>query len=117
MKLVYETTDILGLHPIFGHALHNLDELWLDVVGFQLHILHGLDGIHSDYSRHYQGCAVDIRTWRDPGDESSGQIIGAERIGLVSEVQKLLGKNFWLLDHESHFHTAFKPKDKAWTKS
>ena len=115
MKLVYETTDILGLHPIFGHALHNLDELWRDVVGHQLHILHGLDGEHSPYSRHYQGCAVDVRTWVNPSDKTSGQITGVEREALLSETRKILGKNFWVLDHGTHFHISFRPKDKAWT--
>ena len=115
MRLVYATTDILGLHPVFGPALHNLDDMWRDIVGHQLHVLHGLDGEHSRFSRHYQGCAVDIRTWQNPADDSSGQIEGVERDALLSEVRKLLGKNFWILDHGTHFHVAFKPEHKAWT--
>ena len=44
MKLVYDTTDVIGLHPVFGPAIHDLDDLWLDIVGYELHILHALDG-------------------------------------------------------------------------
>ena len=117
MILVYETTDLVGLHPIFIPALRDLDRFWQEQTGYELHVLHGLDGIHSDYSRHYQGCAVDIGTWKNPKDPSSGQIEGYERSSLFRKVQELLGENFWILDHETHFHISFKPKKVAWTKT
>jgi len=122
VKLVYETTDIVGLHPIFGPAIHDLDDLWLDIVGHQLHILHALDGVHSRFSRHYQGCAIDVRTWVNPTDGTSGQISGPDREALISQVRQVLGKNFWVLEHfdehgnPTHLHVAFKPENRAWTK-
>ena len=87
-----------------------------------LHILHGLDGKHSRSSRHYQGCAIDIRTWKNPSDSSSGQIKGADRRALVGQIRKILGKNFWVLEHfdsagePTHLHISFKPENRAWTK-
>ena len=122
MKLVYETTDIVGLHPAFGPAIHALDAMWLDIVGHELYILHALDGEHSRFSRHYQGCAIDVRTWKNPSDRLSGQIKFADREALKGQTRELLGKNFWLLDHfdsagePTHFHIAFKPEHRAWTK-
>ena len=121
VKKVYETTDLDGLHPVFWDAIRKLNLLWLARVGHELHILHGLDGKHSRFSRHYQGCAIDIRTWHNPTDQSSGQIKFAEREELKREIRQILGKNFWLLDHfasngdPTHFHIAFKPEDSAWT--
>ena len=124
MKLVYETTDVIGLNPIFGPAIHDLDDLWLDIVGHELHILHALDGNHSRFSRHYQGCAIDIRTWQNPTarPEDAEQITGADRAALTSEVKRVFGKNFRLIDHinergeHTHFHISFKPENIAWTK-
>ena len=124
MKLVYETTDVIGLNPIFGPAIHDLDDLWLDIVGHELHILHALDGNHSRFSRHYQGCAIDIRTWQNPTarPEDAEQIKGADREALIGQVRSVLGKNFWVLDHfnkdgsPSHFHISFKPENRAWTR-
>ena len=116
MKLVYETTDVIGLHPAFGRAIHNLDDMWLDIVGHELHILHALDGEHSRFSRHYQGCAIDVRTWRNPSDNLSAQIEGADRDALLAQARQILGKNFLLIDHGTHFHISFKPEHKAWTR-
>ena len=117
MKLVYATTDLVGLHPIFGEIISKLDALWLKTVEHELHILHGLDGKHSRFSRHYQGCAIDIRTWVDPTTNvDAKQIAGKKRRELAIAVRKVIGKNFKLLDHGTHFHISFKPEYKAWTK-
>lgn len=123
MRTVYETTDLVGLHPLFGPLIRELDALWLDIVGHELYILHALDGKHSRFSRHYQGCAIDVRTWIDPTVKPAEavQITGAERIALTSEVQRVLGKNFRLIDHfnsagdHTHYHISFKPEDEKWT--
>ena len=116
MKLAHETTDIDGLHAAFCPALFRLDNLWRSLVGHELHIVHGLDGVHSLTSRHYQGCAVDIRTWVDPEDGSSGQIEGEKRIELQIATEGTLGGAFMVLDEGSHFHISLKPRGKSWKK-
>lgn len=114
MKLVHETTDINGLHPAFWGDLFALDDLWRRVMGYELHITHALDGSHSRYSRHYQGCAVDLRTWTTP--TSGNQVSGLERKNLLEAVRVRLGPAYKVLDERTHFHVALKPTDKAWTK-
>lgn len=113
MKRKDMSVSFVGLHPAFFHKLMLLDEIWRDVRGHELIITSAVDGRHSKHSRHYIGCAVDIRTWTS--EVSGTQMQGTDREHLKRLVMQSLGPAFSVLDEGSHFHISLKPQEtKAW---
>lgn len=65
------------------------------------------DGKHSDRSRHYLGCAVDLRTWAD----SSGQQLSTPiREALALSLRQRLGPDFDVVVESTHIHLEYDPK-------
>ena len=107
MRLASVNVDVTRLHSAMWPMVMDLDFFWRNEVGYELIITHGIDGEHSVRSRHYIGCAIDIRTWTSP--DSRRQMSGTRREALLAQVQRRLGENFRVLDLEyngakTHFH-------------
>lgn len=114
MIQAFPNTDLRGLHPAMEMMIEKLDNRWDHLVGYELIITHGLDGVHSDFSRHYWGGAIDVRTWTTPS--SKIQIEGRERDELFVAVKGIIGDAFMVINEKDHFHIALKPWREAWTK-
>ena len=83
---------LLGLMIVEGQ----LDQLSLDTV-----LTYGMEGQHRTGSRHYTGCAVDIRT---PTLDTSKRKTALERC------QKALPPSLQLVDEGSHWHLEWDPR-------
>ena len=95
-------------------AMFIADMVCRRVLGYEMVITSCVNGKHSNTSRHYIGCAWDLRTWTS---ESSGQQINKnERDYLVVELKKALGGNFFVLGEKTHIHIAFKPTYNEFAK-
>lgn len=62
------------------------------------------DGKHSQFSRHYAGCAVDYRIWYLAVDN---------RPKVVQELQEALGKDYYVRLETDHIHVSYKPQYKG----
>lgn len=65
------------------------------------------DGKHSNRSRHYLGCAVDMRTWKD---YSGQQISRTDKAKIAEELRKRLGADFDVVPESTHIHIEYDPK-------
>lgn len=71
--------------------------------GVEMVITSVTDGNHGDFSRHFLGMAVDLRTRNIPGE--------SVRQKIIKELKYNLGPQYKVLDEKTHFHISFKPKD------
>ena len=102
MKTVRFKQGVLIAH-LKPEMLHCLDVVgdFFDEKHLQLVITSTTDGMHSSYSHHYKGLALDIRTWNIPDD----------RVIFVRDLQSALGKNYQVIDEGTHIHIEYDPKD------
>lgn len=119
MKTKDSSVNLVDLHPKMALVLPFLDRWWHANVGYELVVTSACDGEHGQYSRHYVGCAVDIRTWTTA--TSGIQINRSERTRLAqslrNEMRLRYGEHFQVLPEATHFHIAFKPKEAVtWAK-
>lgn len=119
MILKSPDVNIADLHPKMAIILPTIDRWWFSNVGYDAIITSACDGKHSATSRHYIGCAVDIRTWTTP--TSGKQIAGIRRTNLADDLRDALtekfGPHFQVLNESTHFHIAFKPTEAVtWAK-
>lgn len=110
MRRANKKVRIWNLNPALLRKLWELDDAWLAETGFELTITSGADATHGRGSLHYVGCAVDIRTWRDPANWRSGQHAGGQRKELLKHVQQTMGRGFDVVDEGDHFHIEYQPK-------
>ena len=94
--------NVVGMHPEMWPVLFALDELWRTKLGYGLVITSARDSRHSDHSRHYIGCAVDLRTWDSA--TSGRQLAGAVREDLLKAARHAAGEHFLIIDESDHFH-------------
>ena len=102
MKLKDNSVNIIGLHKTFWVRLFLLDTYWRKKLGYELTITSANDGTHSLFSKHYDGKAVDLRTWADEYD--GVQLKGAQRAMVLAKVMEIMGKDFLVLNEEDHIH-------------
>jgi hypothetical protein len=69
--------------------------------GSDLVITSYVDGKHSQFSRHYAGCAVDYRIWYLAVDH---------RPKVVEELQEALGDDYYVRLESDHIHVSYKPQ-------
>ena len=119
MRTKSSNVNLIDLHPKLAIILPMLDRWWQINVGYELIVTSGCDGAHGQFSRHYVGCAVDIRTWTT--EKSGKQISGTTRRNLVDDLKEALddkfGPHYQVLDEADHLHIAFKPREAVtWAK-
>lgn len=68
----------------------------------ELIITAGTDGTHSENSLHYEGRALDLRTW-DVSDVTA----------VAAELRRKLGKNYDVVIEKTHLHVEYDPKGYA----
>lgn len=61
----------------------------------------GVDGEHSDYSLHYLGLAIDLRT---------RNLTGSEAASVSNELSKRLGPEFKVILEPTHLHISLRPQ-------
>lgn len=110
MKRKNSKVSFRGLHPTLIEYLFIIDEACRDYLGHELVVTSCTDGVHSETSSHYRGCAIDIRTWTTPF--SGIQLAGVKRQGFFNHLKKVLGEDWFLLDEGTHFHTEWRPRRK-----
>ncbi len=72
-----------------------------DKAGQELVITSGTDGSHSRSSRHYQGDALDLRTWYfDP----------EKRLWVRDAIAERVGPDFDVVLESNHIHMEYDPK-------
>ena len=113
MRTKDNTVNIADLHPKMQLMLPVLDHWCWNNLGYELIITSACDGRHGQFSRHYIGCAVDMRTWTN--ENSGKQLERQPRTILRQELQLFLNhkfkRAFQVLDETDHFHIAFKPRE------
>ena len=57
------------------------------------------DGRHSKNSKHYLGCAVDIRTWQLENDDTTDAVVVLIKSALTSE--------YYVVNEQTHIHLQF----------
>lgn len=107
MRVKDDTINLVDLHPKLASILSRIDRWWADHAGYEMVITSACDGRHGTYSRHYVGCAIDIRTWTSSG--SGVQMNASRRDDLRAGLQRFLGSHFNVIDEGDHFHIGFKP--------
>jgi hypothetical protein len=78
-----------------------IDEIHKRIVGREAVITSARDGLHMKNSLHYQGKAIDLRTY----DMKPG---GAEAV--VRELRVTLGRDFDVVLESDHIHLEYDPK-------
>lgn len=102
MKLKDTSVNIVGLHKAFWVRLFLLDTYWRVKLGYELIITSANDGIHSTDSKHYDGRAVDIRTWASK--HNGKQLEGSQRAMVLAKVVAIMGSDFLVIGEEDHIH-------------
>ena len=97
MHVKDNTVNIVDLAPQLIMVLPVIDQIYHDEYNTELVITSGKDGIHGKGSLHYEGKAVDLRTWN---------VIAS----LVSRLQAALGPNFDVVLEKDHIHVEYQPK-------
>lgn len=90
-----------GIQPEIVLALLPIQSVF-GAYGQDLVITSALDGRHSPSSLHYEGRAVDLRTWNLSAD-------ALERV--AREIREALGPDFDVVIEPTHLHVEFDPKD------
>jgi len=86
---------VLGLQVVNEVYLrHSVKECWITSAD---------DSKHSRQTLHDFGYACDIRIWNIPE--------GINRINMVKEIKKYLGKQFDVVLEEDHIHLEFDPRN------
>lgn len=94
-------TRLHGIKPEMMVALMSAQDVWRDF-GQVLVITSCVDGKHTRASKHYSGCAVDLRT----------SVLNADQ---QKQAQKLLadalGSDFDVILESDHMHIEYDPKE------
>jgi hypothetical protein len=88
-----------GVHWRMFHAAIVAEEVF-ENHGSELVITSAKDGKHKDGSLHYQGKALDLRTWNIAGREGS----------VIRELQRALGNDFDIVLEKDHIHLEYDPE-------
>lgn len=90
MKVKDDSVNIEGLDPILRTALKEIEYVYAKF-HTELVITSGKDGIHGINSLHYEGKAVDLRTWN---------VLDA----LVKQLKAHLGPDYDVILEKDHVH-------------
>ena len=109
MKLKSEAVNLIDLHPKLAMVLPFIDQWSETYLGYEAIITSGCDGNHSQFSNHYKGCAVDLRTWTTA--KSGRQIILPKKKELGVILSNILGNHFRVIVESTHIHVDFHPQE------
>lgn len=90
MNIAHPAVDLRGMHSDMLPAMMELDQLWREEVGYELIITAGRNGNHAAASRHWIGCAFDMRTWTTA--DSGVQLPKKRRNEMLVLVRAILDK-------------------------
>ena len=96
MKTKDSTVNIEGLDPILKAALVEMEYIYAKF-HTELVITSGKDGTHGNGSLHYEGKAVDLRTWN---------VLDS----LVKQLKAHLGPDYDVVLEKDHCHIEYDPK-------
>lgn len=96
MKVKDNTVNIEGLDPVLKAALVEMEYIYAKF-HTELVVTSGKDGTHGKNSLHYEGKAVDLRTWN---------VLDA----LVKQLKAHLGPNYDVVLEKDHIHIELDPK-------
>ena len=94
--------SLLGLQPQMALVFLIVDQVFT-AGGYPTRITSGTEGKHGKSSKHFIGCALDIRTLR------LGIEIDEARI-LAGEIKRCLGNEFDVVAEDDHLHIEWDPK-------
>lgn len=89
-----------GVRPELVLALGIAAEIYQKYFGIVMTVTSVKDGAHKSGSKHYVGCAADLRVW---GLE--GRIVT-----VVDAIKTALGEDFDVVPEGDHIHLEFDPK-------
>lgn len=97
---IKEGVDVSGIRPEIILANQIAAPIFAKY-GSDLVITSLKDGRHSQFSRHYAGCAVDYRIW---------YLAVEDRPKVVNELQEALRKDYYVRLESDHIHVSYKPQ-------
>jgi len=98
--LADESVNITGLQIPIIFALNLADGIY-NKYGQELIITSALDGVHMEDSLHYEGLAVDLRTY---------YFTPSQAISVRNEIANLLGSDYDVILEPTHLHIEYQPK-------
>ncbi len=96
---IKEGVNIRGLHISMRKVLKAASRIWKEA-GQELVVTAGLDGDHSQWSFHYYGRAVDLRS----------RYFSAEEVWeVVNKLHDAIGSDYDIIVHTTHIHVEYDP--------
>ena len=96
MKVKDSTVNIEALHPKMKDRLTDIETIYTSF-HTELVITSGKDGVHSQHSLHYEGKAVDLRTWN---------ILDS----VIQALKTKLGPEYDVILEKDHIHVEWDPE-------
>lgn len=93
-----------GVCPQMFWAAHVVEQLWKEH-NLPFCITSGIEGKHSERSDHWRGDALDFRTW---ADLTGKQLDSDTKKSLLTELQRLLGEEYFILMEHNHLHISYR---------
>lgn len=98
VRLKDDSVRLEGVAWQMFHAAIVADQVYAKY-GADVVITSAKDGRHSEHSLHYQGLALDLRTWNLRGREME----------VCAELQKALGDKYDVVLESDHIHLEYDP--------
>jgi hypothetical protein len=89
--------------PETNHAMQVADALSISIAGKEAVCTAIFDGGHKIGSKHYEGDAFDLRTWKSL--YNSNQLTN-----LIENLHRNLGVNYDVIQHQTHLHIEYDSK-------
>ena len=89
---------VYGIRPELVLALQAAERVWM-AYGSELVVTSVSDGKHSRGSKHYSGCAADLRIWNLTSVD-----------GAAKELREARGEDFDVVVEGDHVHLEYDPK-------
>lgn len=96
------------LSPNVSGIESTVDSVYNETVGHDAQVTSATDGTHGTSSFHYDGNAVDVRTW-DPAAAPGTQLPSAEREELAARLRDALGPDYDVAAEPDHIHIEYDP--------
>lgn len=106
MKPKSKRVKFEGIHPAMVPFMFRADEIVRKHLGYEMIITSCLDGKHSETSKHYLGCAWDIRTWKRENGRGQ-QIPWDKKLALADELNKEIPEMQFIAE-ASHIHGEYE---------
>jgi len=100
MIIIKQGVDVRDLHPIMWNLIYDIEPFY-EEEGLDFVITAALDGVHMDFSKHYSGVGIDIRTrtLNDPRE-------------MFVRIKSVIHPAFDVVLHSTHMHIEYDPKNQ-----